>query len=42
MIDPHLFAHDPDAVRASLRRRGASPDTFASSYAGWASPRRAP
>ncbi len=29
MIDPHLFAHDPDAVRASLRRRGASPDTFA-------------
>jgi seryl-tRNA synthetase len=29
MIDPHLFASDPERVRASLRRRGASPDTFA-------------
>jgi seryl-tRNA synthetase len=29
MLDPHLFAADPEPVRASLRRRGASPDTFA-------------
>ncbi len=28
MLDPHLFASDPERVRASLRRRHAAPDTF--------------
>jgi seryl-tRNA synthetase len=29
MLDPHLFAHEPDTVRRSLRRRNAGPDAFA-------------
>ena len=29
MLDPNLFATDPESVRVSLRRRNASPETFA-------------